>query len=352
MPRTHDDFGFVKPLNSGTKKGPGIFTPRHFIGRNTQDVASTETKAEPRFNGIRDLVKLAASRRQGRVAEFADFASNEERDAATPVTPAASSRGERKANAKSSGQKYSVKFQPESQLTDLSSLQHDIEPSAPSEGREPQEEASNFRRLRRPVFGPDGAPMSVQTPSANSIKENATKSRQGDQLPLPAPQKNFCGGSKRHYAWLHRPTAWDNPVTYEDPPELGKRPSHPVCANGVVATDRKRSFPERALVDNCGELLVLDDGPEAEARGSEAGMKPRCQIKYPDTSWLLRWHWNPQDAEPPKPRKFSLNVPIAACSSTRAETVYQLPAGKPGTSDRYQLADAIEELQMMPLTAR
>eukprot|EP00928_Gymnodinium_smaydae_P027339 TRINITY_DN21177_c0_g4_i2.p1 TRINITY_DN21177_c0_g4~~TRINITY_DN21177_c0_g4_i2.p1 ORF type:complete len:175 (+),score=15.60 TRINITY_DN21177_c0_g4_i2:110-634(+) len=61
---------------------------------------------------------------------------------------------------------------------------------------------------------------------------------------VPKKQKSIWEGCKRSFEWTHHPTAWNNPLTYEDPPVPGRRPTHPVAPDGVAATEQKRTFPE------------------------------------------------------------------------------------------------------------
>jgi hypothetical protein len=352
MTRTRDDFGFAKPISARSRKGTGFFTPRHLIGRSLVDVATPEKQAEPRFNGIRDLMRLAAGRRQNStILAFSDPLNPEEEDNDTNATTTAISRRSPAASSEatpkqSSRNKYSMNVQMKSQVDDLV-LGHDIDCSGADQYVDLQEEAYENRRMKRPVIGTDGAPISVQTPSATNQKPPGL--RQVDKT--PTPQKAFSGGSKRTFPWSYRPTAWDNPITYEEPPEPGKRASHPVCANGIVATDRRRSFPEQMHQRN--PLLQGDNlDEEAQIHISDAALRLQ-QMKYPDTSRLTRWHYDPKyDIDPPKPHKFSMGVPNRAYTLTREETVWANPAGKPGSSDHYRPERIEEEKPMMPLTAR
>lgn len=332
-----DDFGFSRAPHLRTRKAPGIFTPRHLIGQSISDLpgershapeieVEPETAPQTRFSGIRDLVRLATSRRQNK----APVAANDD-DAATPAAsstprrePAATSTPRKGISfgtpAKTPGKKQ-VAFtnMMESQLDELV-FGHDIDLSGRSKDRDLQEKAQENRRLKRIVVGPDGKPMDAQ---------KASDPRGGKQSSIrhipytPTPQKHCHDGSKRQYSWIHRPTAWENPVSYEDPPEPGKRPTHPVCSVGLVATDRKRCYPEKS-----SEMgLILMDPPSDPAPGRDLEDE-RPEVKS-DTAWLTNWHWDSRyDCDPPKQNKYSLGVPIEGCSTTRSETVHRQAAGK------------------------
>lgn len=315
-----DDFGFGKPQHAKTRKAAGICLPRHFIGRTVLDVPA-EKEAGPRFNGIRDLVRLATSRRQAASAAENE-AGDENKDKPTP----SSSSRHCKAAAK-----YSVRGSSTPDFDDLIVLDDGDNTGRLDEVAVP-EEAQVTRRLKRPVLGPDGKVINAQAPSNGNYRPQGLRAIHM----VPEPQKHPQAGFKRQFAWIHRPTAWDNPVTYEDPPEPGKRPSHPVCANGPVAVDGKRMFPERA------PTATREERPPSIA----------AETKYRDTSWMTRWHCSASDVDPPKLKRCSLNMPIAACTTTRDDSVFCIPAGRPscGLYDNMRLAD--EARAMTPLTAR
>merc|ERR1712048_1475368 len=146
---------------------------------------------------------------------------------------------------------------------------------------------------------------------------------------VPQPSKAPQGGSKRCYDWVYRPTGWENPVQYEEPPEPGKRPSHPVCSDGVVGLEHKKWFPE-VLFAKTGIIPPglckaphgswggwgkggtpgrrRQDGPwdsvqpksgthdpaQTEFRFCDARTKAFPEMKYEDTWHLTRWHVDPR----------------------------------------------------------
>jgi len=342
--------------------------PRNLIGRTVQDIPSEgpaeqqqaeAEEARPRFNGMRDLLRLATSRRQNRPSN-----SGNEEDAAMPATPAASSR---ECKAKASSKKYHL----ESQLDSLV-FGHDIDGSGVSEDILAQEEAQARRRLKKPVMSADGKVIDAQRPSANRGRPSGI--RHLDHM--PAPQKHPNDGSKRQYAWIHKPTAWDNPVTYEEPPEPGKRPSHPVCVVGPVCTERKRAFPEKAAAVGraCWQQQQavteveppnreLEEGEEAEFRVSDAHVKTIPKLKCNENAWLTQWHWDSRhDIDPPKRNKYMFGMPDEACTSTCDRSVYRVAAGKAslvraegcGLSfyDKVRMMDEARGMTPAPLTAR
>jgi hypothetical protein len=226
-----------------------------------------------------------------------------------------------------------------------------------------EEKPEQIRRQKRPVIGADGKVLNAQMGS------DPRSSRTSSIMHIdytPTPQKHPCDGAKRQYSWIHRPTAWDNPITYEDPPEPGKRPSHPVCANGIVATDRKRFFPDkvaetgipplhmskapvgntwggwaqggapgRAMMDGPWQVepreRELEEGEEAEFRVSDMRVRRLPGMKNNDTAWLTQWHWDPRrDIDPPKINRFSLGFPNEACTTTSDAAVWSHPAGRAG----------------------
>lgn len=341
-----DDFGFVKPHSAKSRKAPGIFTPRNLIGRSIWDTSTAppphrplsteppdEAEAEPRFNGIRDLVKLATSRRQSRTPAtepaFAAIGGGGEEDAVAPATPAASSR-EGKVHARF-GRKYSTAGSNanETQADELV-FNHDIDCSGQSQEVKAQEEAQVGRRLKKPIISADGKIIDAQRCTTNCGRPSGLRHIDSS----PAPQKHPHAGSKRQFSWIHRPTAWNNPVTYEDPPEPGKRPSHPVCANGPVALDRMRSFPEKMKATGQwqNQWQTVDCGSvpeEGEEKLPVSDAPAKKSENYNDTRWLTNWHWHSrQDVDPPKVNKYSLGVPIESCKSARAESVRRSAAGK------------------------
>lgn len=278
--------------------------------------------------------------------------------------------------------KYGMRPSRDSEVDDLI-FSHDIDNSGRSEEIELQEEAQCGRRLKRPVIGSNGKAVDAQRLSTNTGRPVGLRTIDM----IPSAQKHCQAGSKRLFGWIHRPTAWDNPVTYEDPPELGKRPSHPVCANGVVALDRKRIFPEGAVATSIplrsmskeapvgntwgswadgepgrrgseGPWQVeprereLDEEEEAEFRVRDARVKINPEKEYCPTSWLTNWHWDAiDDVDPPHTNKYRENMPMASCTTTCEEIVYCAPAGKSSALAERSRPDS-RARAMTPLTAR
>jgi len=344
-----DDFGFSRPRGLRTKRATGIFTPRHLIGRTVADVPREHEVATPevevlepqpqtRFNGIRDLVRLATSRRQNKAAidggsyagdgatpsasstprqsAAAPFASTPKR---TPSAPAP--RG------KASNKEVAFTNMMESQLDDLV-FHHDIDRSGKSDAVEKQEQSQQTRRLKRPVLDKEGKPMDVQKPSdpfgarVSSIKHCDYK---------PEPVKDTRHGAKRQFSWIHRPTAWNNPVTYEEPCEPGERAPHPISAAGLVATDRKRVYPEKNIVTGVPPPHdpSKEEVEDQEFRNFVGGCVKRVPEMSNDTSWLTEWHWDSRhDVVPPKQNKYSLGFPIESCTYTHEQMVHSQAAGK------------------------
>jgi len=349
MPQSaEDDFGFVRPRSSWTRRGAGNCLPRNLINKSflrapleVEEV--TEVDAEPRLNGIRDLVRLAANRRQNRTAD-----GGSEQDAATPASSSSS-----KANVKChhTGRRYAVGIL-DSQV-DSVVFDHDIDNSGPSDQVEMDEKAQAVRRLKKSVIRADGTVVDASRTTSHLIVRPSSVRKVEQEL---MPQKHCEAGSKRQFAWIHRPTAWENLVTYEEPPEPGVRPSHPVCAVGAVATERKRIYPDREKATGIPPPRTskvnpsprdLKNDAEDEFRVSDARVKKFPEMRYHDTSWLTNWHWDKDvDIDPIKKKTYSLGVPNPSWTSTREETVYHPPAGKACMLPSY------EARAMTPLTAR
>lgn len=230
---------------------------------------------------------------------------------------------------------------------------HDIDLSGRSKDTDLQEKSQGSRRLKKMVLGPDGKKLDAQSTSDGWPKGRQSSIR---HIPYtPTPQKHPRDGSTRQYSWSHRPTAWNNPVTYEDPPEPGKRPTHPVCSVGLVATDRKRCYPEKPA--EMGFILMDPPVPDPDRDLDE-----RPEVKS-DTAWLTNWHWDSRyDCNPPKQNKYSLNMPIKGCSPTRAEIVHRPAAGKKSNMqaegcalpfyEEVRKIDEVRGLGLAPLSAR
>eukprot|EP00434_Breviolum_minutum_P004887 symbB.v1.2.004312.t1/scaffold188.1/size279614/1 len=65
---------------------------------------------------------------------------------------------------------------------------------------------------------------------------------------IPLKQRAIHDTSKRCFPWARsQATGYENPVQWEEEPVPGKRPSHPVSANGPVGVEHRRCFPEKLL---------------------------------------------------------------------------------------------------------
>jgi len=198
------------------------------------------------------------------------------------------------------------------------------------------------RRSCRAVYNKPGREVNLQRSSLE--EQSKTGIRTMDFIPLP--KKGFLDGSKRCFEWTQRPTGPSNPVSWEDPPTPGARPSHPVSIAGVVDLGHKRGFPAVHYPDtgipppkSCMESNGSARGgwavdPEgiwdgAPGRGrlhgpwdSQAPQKPGLlevqtefvdaakkhfpdipDMNYKDTSGLLQWHLDPHKHVDPPPRR-------------------------------------------------
>jgi hypothetical protein len=264
----------------------------------------------------------------------------------------------------------------------------DLDFSGPSKEDE-LAEAQVQRRLRKTVFRPDGEAIDLSKPSSMPSRQEGIKRIEQ----VIEVRKHEKGGSKRCFPWTHRPTAWENPVTYEDPPNIGTRPSHPTCSNGVVAKEHKRYFPEKApataippanmskapignewggwarngapgreVMDGPWQVEPRDrelaEGEEAEFRVSDARVKRFPEMKYNDTTWLTTWHTHSRDdVEPRRQTKYHLNVPIESCSPTCEDAVFLPAAGKtinlPAEGTKLDFYDRVRLMdQARAMTAR
>lgn len=216
------------------------------------------------------------------------------------------------------------------------------------------------RRLRRPICNSEGQAIDFQRPSSGRPK--AAGIEQIDFVPLP--QKHPQHSSKRSFAWSRFPTGYDNPVQWEDPPVPGVRPSHPVCANGVVALEQRRIFPAQQfqetgippprlskaphngsewggwgangapgrhpLIQPWDSLEPTNGGVQIEERFCDARTKRFPDMKFHNTFHLTQWHLDPQHhVDKCSSKKMHLNK---ATTSTANSAIGQsrLPAaGRP-----------------------
>jgi hypothetical protein len=240
----------------------------------------------------------------------------------------------------------------------------DFDLSGPSARLDLEDFAAKHRRLKKPVIGADGNEINVQGPSSDYKRPEGIRRMEGE----PIPQKHWLSGSKRCYEWrAQRPSLFNNPVTYEEPVEPGKRPSHPVAAIGVVpiGLEHKRSFPDKSYAHTSipparmskaptgnewggwgrrgepGRKVMdgpwqveprdreLQEGEEAEFRVSDARIRQFPHEKNKDTNWLTNWHFDSRhDIDEVKKKKYSIGQPLASATTSRAPTVYLPPAGK------------------------
>lgn len=195
-----------------------------------------------------------------------------------------------------------------------------------------------YRREKKSVIDGDGQVIDCQRPSSGRIRPQGLRNIEF----VPAPQKNILDSRRRCYDWIYRPgeTGYQNPMQYEEPPELGKRPSHPVPAIGLVELGHKRSFPEKQYTQTGLPPPRMNKAPNSAewggwAKGGAPGRKPQvkpwevaddegadgfrvCDARlkrYPEmkhtTTDLLYWHWDPQhDVDPASQKRVHINDPM------------------------------------------
>jgi len=218
-------------------------------------------------------------------------------------------------------------------------------------------EDMSSRRLKRSVFDQGGKALTKQRPSSGNGRPEGIKRIDY----MPEKQRAPHETTKRCFGWTHRPTGYENPDTYEEPVEPGVRPSHPVCAIGPVATDRKRAFhaqiqstgippprmskaphgsdwggwgvngaPGRKPLQSPWDSLQKKDpsSDEADYRFCDARTRRYPEMKYQDTFHLTRWHWDAQhDIDPIGAKRIHLNTPTASTVGTAAgQRMAQVPA--------------------------
>lgn len=201
-------------------------------------------------------------------------------------------------------------------------------------------EAPADRRLKRSVYDGEGKVISCQRPTSES-RPRPQGIRQVAHV--PSSQKGPLDGSKRCFDWTQRPTGFENPEQWEEPPGTTMRPSHPVCQNGVVALDHRRGFaalqyqetgippPKMCKAPHGSEwggwarngapgrqplqgpwdsLEAKSGGVEAESRFCDARTRRFPEMKDSDTRHLTRWHFDAQrDVDPRSSKKQHLNSP-------------------------------------------
>lgn len=177
------------------------------------------------------------------------------------------------------------------------------------------EPTRDWSRLKKTVFDDGGKAVTSQRPSSGNGRTSGVK--QMDHL--PNLQKGPMDGSKRCFPWSCRPTGYQNPVSYEDPPVPGVRPSHPVPAVGLVSLGHRRAFPEkevktsipprsskaptgsewggwakngapgRAPLDRPWEVETDAKNPDG-LRVTDARIRQFVEMKNPPTAHHTQWH--------------------------------------------------------------
>lgn len=258
-------------------------------------------------------------------------------------------------------------------------------------------EDMSSRRLRGAVYDVQGKVL--HTERLSSPDRRGKGIRTCDFIPLPRRQLEHI--AKRTFEHTHRPTGYENPDQWEEPPVPGVRPSHPVSATGVVALERRRIFPERQHRPTGIPPPELSEAPHgsewggwardgapgrrplqtpwdslrprpgaaedtAEYRFSDARARRYPDLMYRPTAHLTSWHTHPQqDIDPVKMARVHLNTPTAdtataaAASETFRRNKALLPAaGKPsnlpneGSAMPWYERIREAELRAVPLTAR
>lgn len=181
---------------------------------------------------------------------------------------------------------------------------------------------------------------------------------------VPAKQRGIYDASKRCFSWARsQPTGYENPVSFEEEPIPGMRPSHPVAANGPVGTEHRRSFPEK---QHCPTAIpppalckppsgnewggwavggapgrgpmqqpwdsLLGSGQDAEERFCDARTKRFPEMKYQDTSHHIRWHLDAKEhIDPINAKRIHRNAPTVATASSPAgqRLAFQRASGRP-----------------------
>lgn len=216
-------------------------------------------------------------------------------------------------------------------------------------------EADLDRRLRKAIFDDQGQAVSSQMPSPGNTRPCGIRMIE----PINSHTKGPQDGAKRTFDFAYsRQTGHHNPMQYEDPAQPGVRPSHPVCAVGVVSQGHRRCYPDREYVETAIPPLKMGKAPHGAswggwAKGGAPGRQPLVQpwevaaespkddtfrvsdarrMKYPEmgynyTGHLTSWHTDPQkDAEPAFRKKVHHSQ---AMSSAGSQVLRQPMAGKP-----------------------
>mmetsp|Transcript_32110 Transcript_32110/g.70279 ORF Transcript_32110/g.70279 Transcript_32110/m.70279 type:complete len:273 (-) Transcript_32110:142-960(-) len=209
-------------------------------------------------------------------------------------------------------------------------------------------EAVEFRREKKAILDETGRALDPMRPSSGRQKPRGLRHIDF----RPAPAKGPFSGSKRVFPRTG-PTGWENLAQYELPPAPGCRPMHPVSATGVVALERKRTYPAEpswasGMMPPCSvpplssewggwakdgspgrhpqqrpwDSLVQRgedpmDASQAHWRLCDARRMIFPEGKYKPTAQLTRWHLDRvKDVEPCKQRKLHFNEPSELGRST------------------------------------
>lgn len=240
------------------------------------------------------------------------------------------------------------------------------------------------RRLKKSVEDADGRILDASRPSSGRKRPEGIRQIDMMHVRTKAPLE----GAKRCFDWTHGPTGPWNPKTYEEPPESGSRPSHPVSSQGVVALEHKRYFPEKQNVATAHvpplrlkpesgvemggwgrdgapgrkahrgpwDSVLTHEGDEAQSYLADARRQKFPEFANRPTDHLTRWHLHPlHDVDPPMRRKVQLNVPMDAGGAGRG--MASMPAaGRPTgvaiEGCRLSFYDRIREAEAGPRTAR
>jgi hypothetical protein len=184
------------------------------------------------------------------------------------------------------------------------------------------------------------------------LAEKPKSVRRIDWLPTPREKPE----SKRCFEWTHRPTGYENPVQFEEPPEPGKRPTHPISPCGVPETGGRRcpeyskvypktgipapalskapqdagwggwgpsGEPGRRRLDRPWEIADRNyDGPgeSVEMVIGDMSKKKFSDQRYQNTSALTMWHFDSKhDIDPIYQRR------IHHCEAVRPDGTGRLP---------------------------
>lgn len=177
------------------------------------------------------------------------------------------------------------------------------------------------------------------------------------QIPyIPVPKAGV--ESKKCFPWTHRPTGYNNPDQWEEPPVPGVRPTHPVSITGIVALEHKRNFPElqygrtadpgnprkskappikseyggwgpktgapgRQMHRGVWDSLKPDglhSGVDVMERFGDATRKPFPEFSQADTRHLTRWHLGAADLDQAKQSRIRVNEPHPTFNSLAASS--------------------------------